>query len=88
MAGFALASGGLPDPALAALAATGLRVEADAAARARTRRDETGLEEARRRAGAIAEQVERIAAALGSRRCPRPVGRAIPAGRACDPLPG
>ena len=65
MAGFGLASGGLPDPALAALAATGLRVEADAAARARTRHDETGLEEARRRAGAIAEQVERIAAVLG-----------------------
>ena len=65
MQGFGLALGGPPDPALASLAATGLRVEADAAADARTRRDEAGLEEARRRTAEIIEQVERIAASLG-----------------------
>jgi DNA-binding CsgD family transcriptional regulator/tetratricopeptide (TPR) repeat protein len=65
MEGFSLASAGPPDPALALLAMTGLRVEADAAARARSGRDEAGLEEARFRSREIADQVERIAALLG-----------------------
>lgn len=63
--GLRMASDGLPDPALASLAAAGLRVEADVAARARAHRDEPGLEEARRRAQAIIGHVERIAAMLG-----------------------
>jgi DNA-binding CsgD family transcriptional regulator/tetratricopeptide (TPR) repeat protein len=63
--GLRLAAGGMPDPALAQLAATGLRVEADNAARARARHDDAALEDARRRARQIAVQVERIAALLG-----------------------
>ena len=63
--GLRMASGAAPDPSLAALAASGLRVEADVAAKARTHRDEPGLEDARRRAGQIIGQVERIAAMLG-----------------------
>ena len=65
MEGFALAGEGMPDPALATLAATGLRVEADVAGRARTRRDEAELEDARRRTREIATGVERIASMLG-----------------------
>ncbi|MEO8437606.1 MAG: AAA family ATPase [Chloroflexota bacterium] len=63
--GLGMASGRVPDPALASLAATGLRVEADLAARARARRDDAELDDARTRARAIGEQVERIAAMLG-----------------------
>lgn len=62
--GLRMAAEGPPDPALASLAAAGLRVEADAAAKARAHRDEAGLEDARRRAQAIIGQVERIAAML------------------------
>ena len=69
-----MAIDGPPDPALAQLAATGLRVEADAAARSRAGRDEAGLAEARRRAAAITGQVERVAATLG---VPAPAGVAI-----------
>ena len=50
--GLRMAAGGAPDPALAQLAATGLRVEADAAASARARRDGAAVEDVRRRAGA------------------------------------
>jgi DNA-binding NarL/FixJ family response regulator len=60
--GLRMAAGGLPDPALAQLAATGLRVEADAADRARAEHDDPGLADARRNAAAIAVEVERIAA--------------------------
>jgi DNA-binding NarL/FixJ family response regulator len=63
--GLRLASEALPDPALASLAATGLRLEADLAADARARRDDHAVMEARRRAGAISDQVERIATVLG-----------------------
>jgi DNA-binding CsgD family transcriptional regulator len=63
--GLRLASGGMPDPALAQLAATGLRVEADSAARARSRHEDAALEDARRRTRQIAVQVERIATLLG-----------------------
>ncbi len=65
MEGLRLASGGPPDPALASLAAAGLRVEADVAARARARHDAADLEDARRRAEAIGRQVDRIAGILG-----------------------
>ena len=63
--GLRMAAEGPPDPSLAQLAATGLRAEADAAAGARARRDPAMLEDARRRAGRIAAQVERIAQLLG-----------------------
>ncbi len=63
--GLRMAADGPPDPALAQLAATGLRVEADAAAGARARRDDQGLDDARRRAGRIAGEVERIATTMG-----------------------
>ena len=63
--GLRMATNGPPDPALAQLAAAGLRVEADAADRARAARDEAGIASARRRAAVIMVQVERIAAALG-----------------------
>ena len=53
------------DPGLAQLAATGLRVEADAAASARAHRDAAALETARQRAEAVMTAVERTAAALG-----------------------
>lgn len=69
-AGLRMASGGPPDPALASLASIGLRVEADAAARARARHDDAGIQDARRRTGEIATQVERIAALLGVRTAP------------------
>ena len=73
--GLRMAAGGPPDPALAQLAATGLRVEADAAASARARRDEAADEDARRRAGRIATEVERIAAVLGMPGSAAPVPR-------------
>jgi DNA-binding CsgD family transcriptional regulator len=63
--GLRMAAEAPPDPSLAQLAATGLRAEADAAAGARARRDAPMLEDARRRAGQIAAQVERIAKLLG-----------------------
>ncbi len=75
--GLRMASGGLPDPALASLAATGLRLEADTAAAARGRRDEAALEDARRRARDIIREVERVAAMLGV-----PAGAAIASGPA------
>jgi DNA-binding NarL/FixJ family response regulator len=62
---FGLAGDGPPDPALAQLAATGLRVEADAALAARSRHDVEALETARTRAGRIAEIVEQMAARIG-----------------------
>jgi DNA-binding CsgD family transcriptional regulator/tetratricopeptide (TPR) repeat protein len=63
--GLRMASAGPPDPALASLAATGLRVEADAAALARARHDEAGLADARHRMRQIAAEVERVAGSLG-----------------------
>ena len=63
--GLHMAADGPPDPALAQLAAAGLRVEADAADQARAERDETGVAEARRNAAAIMAAVERIAGILG-----------------------
>jgi len=63
--GFHLAAGALPDPALASLAATGLRLEADLASAARARRDDDAVTEARHRVDAISGQVERIATMLG-----------------------
>ena len=59
--GLRLAAAGSTEPALAGLAVAGLRAEADAAARARARRDDAGLVDARRRATAIAGQLERLA---------------------------
>jgi len=63
--GLSMAVEGPPDPALAQLAAAGLRAEADAADRARAERDEAGVAEARRNAAAIMAAVERIAGILG-----------------------
>jgi DNA-binding CsgD family transcriptional regulator len=63
--GLRMAVEGPPDPALAQLAAAGLRAEADAADRARAERDEAGVAEARRNAAAIMAAVERIAGTLG-----------------------
>ena len=63
--GLRLAADGLPDPSLASLAASGLRVEADVAARARARRDVEALADARRRGGVLIAAVERVAAVLG-----------------------
>jgi DNA-binding CsgD family transcriptional regulator/tetratricopeptide (TPR) repeat protein len=51
---------GLPDPALAWLAAMVLRAEADAAERARARRDEVGLTRARAAGDEVMRQVERF----------------------------
>jgi DNA-binding CsgD family transcriptional regulator/tetratricopeptide (TPR) repeat protein len=62
--GFGLAAAGLPDPALASLAATALRLEADLAAAARARRDEDAVADGRARVDAIIGQVERIARTL------------------------
>ena len=73
--GLRMAAGGPPDPGLAQLAATGLRVEADAAASARARRDEAADEDARRRAGRIATEVERIATVLDMPGSAAPVPR-------------
>lgn len=70
--GFGLAGSGPPDPALAQLAATGLRVEADASAMARARHDVDGVEEARSRARRIADVVERMAVVVGVRGTSRP----------------
>jgi DNA-binding CsgD family transcriptional regulator len=72
--GFALAVDGPPDPALATLASTALRLEADLAATARARRDDAALAESRARVGAISGEVERIAGILG-----------VPAATASDP---
>ena len=88
--GLRMATDGLPDPALAQLAAAGLRVEADAADRSRAARDEAGLADARRRAAAISAQVERIAAVLGvpgRRREPSIGRRAVTGRRVQRPLP-
>ena len=63
--GFGSPSTLLPDPALATLGATALRLEADLAGAARARRDDAALAESRARVDAIAGQVERIAAMLG-----------------------
>ncbi|MFL5674512.1 MAG: ATP-binding protein, partial [Chloroflexota bacterium] len=65
--GLGLAAAGLPDPALATLAATALRLEADLAGAARARRDDAALRGARARVEAIAAQVERVAAMLAAR---------------------
>ena len=64
-----------PDPALAWLAAHVLRAEADAAEAARVRRDDAALGEARRRAGLIAERLERFSVHVG------PAGRPSIGGR-------
>ena len=86
--GLRLAAAGSTEPALAGLAVAGLRAEADAAARARARRDDAGLVDARRRPTAIAGQLERLA---GISR--RPVGAEAGRGpadagrRARGPLP-
>jgi len=63
--GSRMASDAPPDPALALLAATGLRVEADVAEVARHRHDDAGLAEARRRAGRIVHEVERFTEMFG-----------------------
>jgi len=63
--GFRLATGALPDPSLASLASTALRLEADLAAGARAHRDEDAIAEARGRVQAIVGEVERIATILG-----------------------
>jgi DNA-binding CsgD family transcriptional regulator/tetratricopeptide (TPR) repeat protein len=63
--GLRMAVDGPPDPALAQLAAAGLRAEADAADRARAERDEASVAGARRNAAAIMAAVERIAGILG-----------------------
>ena len=63
--GFELAGDPVPDPALASLAASALRLEADLVSSARARRDEGAVTEARRRVEAIARQVGRIATTLG-----------------------
>ena len=63
--GLRMAVDGPPDPALAQLAAAGLRAEADAADRARAERDEAGVAEAGRNSAAIMAAVERIAGILG-----------------------
>ena len=62
--GLRMATDGPPDPALAQLAAAGLRVEADAAD-GRAPSVTSRARRARRRAAAILGQVERIAAVLG-----------------------
>jgi tetratricopeptide (TPR) repeat protein len=62
---FGLAGDGPPDPALAQLAATGLRVEADASSAARSRQDVKALETSPTRASRIADLVERMAARIG-----------------------
>lgn len=62
--GFRIAADGSPDPALATLAATALRLEADLVVSARARRDADAVADARGRVDAIAGQVERIAAML------------------------
>jgi DNA-binding CsgD family transcriptional regulator/tetratricopeptide (TPR) repeat protein len=56
-----------PDPALAWLATLIVRAEADAAERARARRDEAGLAEARARAGAVAERLARFESGRSAR---------------------
>ncbi len=63
--GLRMATAGPPDPALASLAAAGLRVEADAADRARARYDEPALGDARRRSRSLIGEVERLAAQFG-----------------------
>ena len=63
--GFRLAVDGPPDPALATLAATALRLEADLAAAARARRDDDAITDARTRVEAVAAQVEHIATIRG-----------------------
>ena len=63
--GLRMATDGPPDPALAQLAAAGLRAEADAADRARAERDDPRLSAARESAAAIMVGVERVASVLG-----------------------
>jgi DNA-binding CsgD family transcriptional regulator len=73
-----MAADGPPDPALAQLAAAGVRAEADAADRARAEHDEAGLATARRGAALIMAGVERVASILG---VPAPTGHTDDAGR-------
>jgi DNA-binding NarL/FixJ family response regulator len=63
--GLRMATDGPPDPALAQLAAAGVRAEADAADRARAEHDQAGLAAARRSAAAVMDGVERVASVLG-----------------------
>jgi len=63
--GLLMGSTGPPDPSLASLAASGLRVEADLAVRARARQDQAAVEDSRRRVGEVLGHVERIAGMLG-----------------------
>ena len=63
--GLHMGSAGPPDPSLASLAASGLRVEADLAVRARARQDVEAVEDSRRRVQEVLGHVERIAAMLG-----------------------
>ena len=63
--GLQMGSDGPPDPSLASLAASGLRLEADLAIRARARRDGEGVEDSRRRVHEVIGHVERIAGMLG-----------------------
>lgn len=72
--GFRLATGAMPDPALASLASTALRLEADMASTSRSRRDDLAVADARHRVEAIAGQVERIATILG---VPAGIGPAV-----------
>ena len=69
---------GPPHPALGWLAALVIRGEADAAERARARRDDAALAECRQRAGAIAERLARFEAARSDPRTGTPpTGRII-----------
>ena len=82
-----MAADGPPDPALAHLAAAGLRVEADAADAHAHDATMPASPSARRSAAAIAGQVERIAAILGvPARAETGDGRADPRPRARRPL--
>src|SRR5204862_15209 len=63
--GLTMAAEGPPDPALASLAAVGLRVEADAGDAARARHDEVALADARRHARVILREVDRVAGLSG-----------------------
>ena len=69
---------GPPHPALGWLAALVIRGEADAAERARARRDDAALAECRQRAGAIAERLARFEAARSDPRTGTPpTGRIV-----------
>jgi tetratricopeptide (TPR) repeat protein len=77
-AGLKMRPDGPPDPSLASLAATGLRVEADLAVRARARQDLHGVEGSRHRAREITIQVERMPGCSGSPPVSRPPWRSRP----------